>query len=331
MTAPARRRLHPLLGTPAFGVVFVAAYALAALAVALVAAADLARVGDPITAETVLAWSQDHILLAALLPALATIPVTWKLGGWMAGLDRADLGLLPGGGSRALLVGVGLGLSAVLAPVLLGRMAGWMVPSTAPVDATMGAAALHTMAFALAALLVMAFAEELLVRGFLLRYWQPALGIPGAVVLSSLAFTAMHATNPNLSAWGLLGIFIAGVMLAVAFVASGSLWFATGIHLGWNAAASIVLGLPVSGLVLPSLTRWQAADSETARQLMGGDFGPEEGLLFHLSLTATLVVALAVAPLLRGPSATSPASEPAPATPAAPPPGPSPPPRSPRR
>ena len=316
------RKLHPLPGTLVFGAVFVVVYVAAAFSVALVAAADLARQGDPITAETVLAWSHDHILLAAFLPALAAIPVTWKLGGWIAGLDRSDFGLLPGSSSRALVLGSLLGLAAMGVPALLARAVGWMEPAASPPGLATGAAALPALAFALPALLVMAFGEELLVRGFLLRYWQPLLGLPGAVLLSSAAFALMHGTNPNISAFGLLGIFLAGVMLAVAFVASRSLWFATGIHLGWNAATSVVLGLPVSGLVLPSLVRWQAADSDTARQLMGGDFGPEEGLLFHLSLTATLVAALAVAPMLRP---TDPSAASAPPTPATPPPDPAPP------
>ena len=317
MTQPKRRKLHPLLGTPAFGVAFVAVYALAALGVALIGAADLARIGDPITAETVLAWSQNHILLAAMIPALAALPVTWRLGGWLAGLDRADFGLRPGGARRALVVGLVLGLGAILVPTLVGRAMGWVVPADAPAGATSSLAALPGMAFVLPALLVMAFGEELLVRGFLLRYWQPVVGVPGAILLSSIAFALMHASNPGISAWGLLGILIAGVMLAVAFVASGSLWFATGIHLGWNAATSLVLGLPVSGLVLPSVARWQAADSDVARRLMGGDFGPEEGLLFHLGLTATMVVALLVAPALRAREEPS-----APATPSTPRPGP---------
>ena len=81
MTPPRRRRLHPLLGTPLFGVALFAAYAVATVGVALVAAVDLARTDRPIAAETLIAWSQDHILLAAFITALAAIPVTLKLGG----------------------------------------------------------------------------------------------------------------------------------------------------------------------------------------------------------------------------------------------------------
>jgi uncharacterized protein len=33
---------------------------------------------------------------------------------------------------------------------------------------------------------------------------------------------------------GLANIFLAGVMLAVAYLRTRSLWFATGVHLGWN-------------------------------------------------------------------------------------------------
>ncbi len=294
-----KRKLHPALGTPLFVLLIGLVYLLGSLAVAMVAAVDIARQGLDVTLELVVAWCNGHILLTASVPALAAIPVAWLVGGWLAGLSRDDLGLRRGTGSRALILGLALGLAAMVVPAAIGRAIGWMEPVGQGTELVSGGAAIPGIAFALPALLVMAFAEEILFRGFLLRYWQPVLGLPGAVILTAIAFALLHGGNPGMSVMGLVGVAVAGVMLAVAFVASESLWFATGIHLGWNAATSLVLGLPVSGLELPSLLRWQTADNDTARQLMGGDFGPEEGLLFHLSLTATLVVALLLARQLR--------------------------------
>ncbi len=104
--------------------------------------------------------------------------------------------------------------------------------------------------------------------------------------------------------------------MGVAFQVTQSLWFATGLHLGWNVATSLILGFRVSGFELPSLLRWQTVDSPLAERLLGGSFGPEEGIAFHLSLTVSLVVVLVlgtfVAPTDRpeGASPADPASPP---------------------
>jgi membrane protease YdiL (CAAX protease family) len=294
------RKLHPLPGTLLFGLSYVAASVLVVVLLSVWAGIDLAREGLEPDVASVTRWVGQHVLLASLLTAAVTIPLTRGFGGWLAGLDRRTFGLEPQGGRRAAAIGALLGLAALLVPAALGRLTGLYEPLDPLIlDERSGGSALPGIAWVLPVLLVMAFAEELLLRGFLLRYWQPQLGAKGAILLSSLAFAALHAGNPNLSVMGLLGIFLAGLMLAVAFVATDSLWFVTGIHAGWNVATALVVGLPVSGLTLPSLARWQVADSATAERFMGGDFGPEEGLAFHLSLTATLVAVLVLAPAIR--------------------------------
>jgi hypothetical protein len=46
----------------------------------------------------------------------------------------------------------------------------------------------------------------------------------------------------------------------------------------------LVLGLPVSGLALPALMRWLPSADTKSHLLWGGGYGPEEGLVFHLTL-----------------------------------------------
>jgi len=111
------------------------------------------------------------------------------------------------------------------------------------------------------------------------------------MLVSSLLFTAMHAGNDHMAGWGVLGVFLAGLLLALVFVASGNLLLVTALHLGWNVSTAAVLGLAVSGYELPSLTRWQVADSALATQLLGGEFGPEEGLAY-IAVLAALTAAM---------------------------------------
>jgi hypothetical protein len=88
---------------------------------------------------------------------------------------------------------------------------------------------------------------------------------------------------------GALGAFIAGLWLGLAFLESGSLLFAAGLHLGWNAASALVLGLPVSGLALPSLLRWLPSGDPAEQIFWGGSYGPEEGIAFHAALALAVL------------------------------------------
>jgi len=169
-----------------------------------------------------------------------------------------------------------------------------------------GTAAIAPVLFALPALAVAAFGEELAFRGVLLPYWQRATSGPAALIVTAVLFVALHGVNPHASLFGWTGIFLAGLWLGVAFQVSGSLWFATGLHFGWNVATSLVLGLPVSGFRLPSLLHWETIDTPLARRLLGGRFGPEEGVAFHLALTISLVVVLVVGAAARPPGLGSP-------------------------
>jgi hypothetical protein len=72
-------------------------------------------------------------------------------------------------------------------------------------------------------------------------------------------------------------------MLSLAVLWTGSLWFASAVHLGWNWATAAVLDLPVSGLdssTRPSTT----AQPVGPAWLTGGEFGPEGGLAGTLAV-----------------------------------------------
>ncbi len=67
----------------------------------------------------------------------------------------------------------------------------------------------------------------------------------------------------------------------------------TGLHAGWNFSISMLIGLPVSGMSLPSLARLEVIQDPMAQQLLGGEFGPEEGLAYQgflLAVTATVLL-----------------------------------------
>lgn len=141
--------------------------------------------------------------------------------------------------------------------------------------------------FALAAAL-----EEALFRGYAFQALVEAAGVWPAVLSTSALFALGHAANPNIDAIAYANIFLAGVWLALAYLRTRSLWFATAAHLGWNWVMASVLDFPVSGL-----TRFDTP-VYTARVVgpewwTGGNFGPEAGL------AGTLALLVAIAWLLR--------------------------------
>jgi membrane protease YdiL (CAAX protease family) len=140
------------------------------------------------------------------------------------------------------------------------------------------------LARALAFFAVAAAAEEALFRGYLFQSLTEALGPWPASLLASAGFALVHAGNPNANAFGLLNIFLAGVMLSAAYLRTRSLWFATGVHLGWNWTMSALLDLPVSGL--QNDTPLYSAVERGADWWTGGAFGPEAGFAGTLALAA---------------------------------------------
>lgn len=144
----------------------------------------------------------------------------------------------------------------------------------------------------LGALAMAAALEELLFRGYPFQVLVAWIGPWSATVLSSALFAALHGWNPHVTVPALANIFVAGVLISIAYLQTRSLWYATGVHLGWNWVMTAVLDFPVSGLALFDVPLYDVALSGPG-WWTGGRFGPEAGL------AATVVLAAGVALLLR--------------------------------
>jgi uncharacterized protein len=191
---------------------------------------------------------------------------------------------------RDSLVGFGVGGGILAATVLLLVATGsarWLA-DTGTVPEYAAALALSLAQFAIAAA-----AEEAVCRGYPFQALVQGVGVWPAVVLSSLLFSAGHLGNPNVGWIALGNIFLAGVLLAVVYLRTRSLWAATAVHAGWNWVMSALLDFPVSGLQMD--TPLYDARETGADWWTGGAFGPEAGL------AATLVLLAATAWLWRGP------------------------------
>jgi membrane protease YdiL (CAAX protease family) len=138
-----------------------------------------------------------------------------------------------------------------------------------------------------------AVTEEILLRGIVFRLVEEMTGTWVALACSAVLFGALHLVNPAATIWGAVAIAIeAGVMLAAAYLATGSLWLPIGLHLGWNLAQAGIFATTVSGSETGSDGLFHSAMSG-ATLLTGGEFGPEA------SIVAILTCSVASAYFLR--------------------------------
>lgn len=214
-------------------------------------------------------------------------------------LDRrtlADLGLGIGAHWwRDLAVGGALGVGLVGGAYVAGLAVGVFearpeptAPPGYPLVAWLGLVALMMVAVGVS--------EEVLVRGYLLTNLAEGFtavvtdrrAVAGALAVSSVGFGLLHGINPAASPLGIATISVAGLLLGLGYVCTGSLALPIGLHVTWNLT-HVLLGLPVSGLAV------EVALLETRRSgpavVHGGAFGPEGGLL---GLAATLLGCLVV-------------------------------------
>ena len=79
-----------------------------------------------------------------------------------------------------------------------------------------------------------AFVEELLFRGVVLAdlLKSPMMNRWGAIVIGACLFAGAHYVRAVKRYWTIYGHVLLGVLLCMAFVRTGSLWLAAGLHAG---------------------------------------------------------------------------------------------------
>lgn len=138
-----------------------------------------------------------------------------------------------------------------------------------------------------AASLAVAFSEEFVFRGYILRNLLDGWGGLPAVALSSILFGLAHIFNPGFNALVALNLALAGAVMGYAAVIYKNLWWPIGFHLAWNFFEGPLYGMPVSGVSAASISLFITKLNGPA-WLIGGKFGPEGGALATAALLAGL-------------------------------------------
>jgi len=176
---------------------------------------------------------------------------------------------------KDLIIGSVLGFATLVVAVVIAIVGRGLRFSVNQVDRT---SIVRSMIGSGVILVIAAFAEEALFRGYALQTLTRAKLAWLGVVLTLALFGVAHLTNPNVvPGFTFTNTAIAGLWFAVAYLRTRSLWLPLGLHWSWNWALGWFFGLPVSGLNLASHPLLKASDTGPL-WLTGGSYGIEGGL-----------------------------------------------------
>ncbi|MFX1474223.1 MAG: lysostaphin resistance A-like protein, partial [Promethearchaeota archaeon] len=148
-----------------------------------------------------------------------------------------------------LVIGLALGGGVMGMIVVLELVVGW-VSLTVAYTAEQGMLVVGMLAVYVIWQGLVAFAEELVGRGYIQQNLNTKLTAILAVMCSAIMFTALHLPSIieqsiplPLSTIMVLNITFGGLMLGWAFVKTQTLWLPIGIHFGWNFIQYHIAGL----------------------------------------------------------------------------------------
>ena len=131
--------------------------------------------------------------------------------------------------------------------------------------------------------------EEVATRGWLLTRIAARTNLPLAIVISSSLFGILHMGNAGVTFLSVLNIILDGVLAALLFIYTDSIWLVVAQHGTWNYVQGNLLGFQVSGTGADaSIFSFTMGDGPD--WLTGGAFGAEGSIITTLVLLLSLVI-----------------------------------------
>jgi len=140
---------------------------------------------------------------------------------------------------------------------------------------------------ALVLMIMVAFAEEMVFRGYILNNLMKSMNKWVALVISAGLFTIAHVSNPGITSVAIANLLLAGLLLGINFIYTRNLWFAICFHFTWNFFQGPVFGYDVSGLPLQSILE---PSLQGPWWLTGGTFGMEGSFVTTALFIASLLL-----------------------------------------
>jgi len=227
----------------------------------------------------------SNLWMMVLLEFVVSLVTVWVFRVFIDRRSLAGLGLKPDGYGQESVIGF------FVAPALLGLLSLLLMLTghLQWVDITPDST---TLFISLGMVVLIAFSEELVFRGYVLSNLLESFNNKWiALLLSALCFAIFHFSGPGINALAFANLFLAGVLLGINYIYTRNLWFSISLHLSWNFFQGPLLGSHVSGLTMPTLLQ---AEMKGDWLITGGEFGLEGSVLnTALSLIAILILAMA--------------------------------------
>lgn len=185
-------------------------------------------------------------------------------------IERRDVTeLAPRGAAAELLVGFVVGSLLFFTTMLVL----WLLDAWTYTGMVEGSTWIYPLVIAM----LVAVAEETLVRGVVFRLLEEWLGSWIALGISAIIFGLMHAFNPGATPISVIAIALeAGVLLGAVYMFSRRLWLVYGLHAAWNFSEGGIFVTRVSGHKVEGLV---GVDFHGSDILTGGSFGPEASVI----------------------------------------------------
>ena len=219
-------------------------------------------------------------LLVSVVASLAAVYVFWR---WVDRKPFKELGF----SNKEIKNDIGVGSFLAIAILGAGSLILYFNSNLRWIDIVPQFLSLFWYA---ALLFLVAGAEELVCRGYILSNMLQFTNKWVALIASAALFAVFHINNPAMNFVTALNLFTGGLLMGINYLYTRNLWYAIFFHFAWNFVEGPILGFHVSGLELKSVLLPELKGNEL---LTGGQFGFEGSILQSiLCLIALMILVL---------------------------------------
>lgn len=164
-----------------------------------------------------------------------------------------------------LLIGLLIGFAFVISPYLIAYLNGTMFVADRITAHFSSFQIAHLISISFFLLLLQGMMEEITNRAFPIRLWEHRSFL-FRILVPSIFFALLHLADEGFSFERIAILIIAGIIQSLAYLLTGNIWFASGLHTGANAATFSLTGLWHAGAVValagqPAYPNWVAVFS----------------------------------------------------------------------
>lgn len=218
--------------------------------------------------------------------------VTWLIRVKANKRSLTSLGLPLPQFTRLVLGGL-VGFSLIMIAFLIEYELGWLHGVHFDTDLHLGVSRPLWMLLALVPSLAVGFSEELVFRGYIFTTFGERMPIWVAAIIMSVIFALFHFTLSGFNLAFVISVVAISFMFLSLRFATGSLWFAIGLHGAWDWTQTYVVGLSTTGSKHdPALVQISQAGPSF---WVGGGQAIESGALFILIAFTVIACALVYA------------------------------------